>query len=88
MLTFLNMFWKKQGKKSYLQMYARNFTYMLAGNGTFLKSYSHTIWIKMEQDKNSYCSTPVPVCAGILLTKTCNIQAAYDITTNLLDKKS
>lgn len=68
-------------------MYARNVTYMLVVKGTFLKSYSHTIWIKMAQDKNSYCSTPAPLCTGILLTKMYNIQAAYDITTNLLDKK-
>lgn len=41
----------------------------------------------MGQDKGSYCSTPAPFCTGILLTKMYNVQVAYDITTNLLDKK-
>lgn len=60
-------------------MYARNLIYMFGVKGTFLKSYSHTIWIKMGQDKDSYCSTPAPLCTGILLTKMYNIQVAYDI---------
>lgn len=61
--------------------------YMLVVKGTFLKSYSCTIWIKMGQDKDSYWSTPAPLCTKILLTKMDNIQAAYDITTNLLENK-
>lgn len=68
MFTFVNIFVKKQGKKCYLQMHARNFIYMFGVKGTFLKSYGHTTWKKMGQDKDSYCSAPAPLCTGILLT--------------------
>lgn len=41
----------------------------------------------MGQDKDSYWLTPAPLCTKILLTKMDNMQAAYDITTNLLENK-